>query len=57
MKPYKPHKNDKLHIPMTSEEKDFIRQKAQKASVTISDYCRYLLLNADIAIKVKDTRD
>lgn len=44
-------KNDKLHIPCTSEQKVTIKKKADKVGMSISQYCLFILLRAEPTVK------
>jgi len=39
-------KNDKLHIPISSEDKLKLKKRAESCGLLVSQYCRFILLNA-----------
>ena len=47
-------KNDKLHIPISTEHKIKLKEKAEEIGMTLSQYCLHILLTAKVKI-VEDT--
>jgi len=41
------NKNNKLHIPITTEEKVKLQRKADLVGLTLSSYCRLVLLTTN----------
>jgi hypothetical protein len=39
-------KNDKLHIPISTEEKKKLITRAEACELTLASYCRFILLKA-----------
>jgi len=39
-------KNDKLHIPISTKDKERVIKKAGELGLSLSDYCRIVLLNS-----------
>jgi hypothetical protein len=39
-------KNDKIHIPISSEDKLLLKKRAEQCRMDLCDYCRFILLNA-----------
>jgi len=39
-------KNDKLHIPISTELKEQLKQRAESCGMTLSQYCLFLLIHA-----------
>jgi len=38
-------KNDKLHLPISTEDKNILRSRAEQSGITLSAYCLHILLN------------
>lgn len=47
-------KNDKLHIPINSEQKKKLKIRAETLGLSLSQYCLMILLNAKPKLE-KDT--
>ncbi len=45
-------KNSKLHIPISTEGKEKLKQRAGTCEMTLTQYCLYILMNT-IPIKQK----
>lgn len=41
-------KNDKLHIPISTEEKEKLKKKAELLGLSLSAYCLFILNGAKI---------
>jgi len=39
-------KNTKLHIPISTEQKDIIKKRASDCGMNITQYCLFILINA-----------
>ena len=39
-------KNDKLHIPISTEHKNLLKERADAMGLDLSEYCRLVLINA-----------
>jgi len=39
-------KNNKLHIPISTEDKNFLKQRAEETRMSLSSYCLYVLMNS-----------
>ena len=46
-------KNSKLHIPITTEDKNKLKKKAEALGLTLSTYCLMVLKNAQPKILVE----
>lgn len=44
-------KNDKLHIPISTEEKSKLIKKANDCGMSLSQYCLFILLKATPTIE------
>ena len=45
-------KNDKLHIPISTEQKNKLKVRALECGMTLSQYCLFLLLHAKPKVEV-----
>lgn len=45
-------KNDKLHIPISSEQKKILKQRAADSGLTLASYCVYVLLKAKPKVEI-----
>ena len=39
-------KNNKLHLPISTEHKNRLKERADKCGLTLTAYCLFILLNA-----------
>lgn len=46
-------KNDKLHIPISTEKKEMLKKRASELEMSLTQYCLFILLSAKP--KVEDT--
>ena len=44
-------KNTKLHIPLSSEQKETLKRKASSCGLPLSVYCLHVLLKTEVKIK------
>ncbi len=47
------HKNTKLHLPISSEDKDLLRRRAEQSGLNLTAYCLLILLKSRIEVKVE----
>ena len=38
-------KNDKLYIPISTEDKELLKKRSNQTGMTLTSYCLYVLLN------------
>lgn len=50
-------KNCKIHIPVSSEEKEKLKRRAEACGYTLATYCRVVLINAKPRIQVEEIID
>lgn len=45
-------KNDKLHIPISTEQKELLKKRSEECGLSLSQYCLFVLLSAKPKIEV-----
>lgn len=48
-------KNTKLHIPISSEQKEKLKERASILDMNLSDYCRIVLINSKFKVISEET--
>lgn len=49
-------KNDKLHIPISTEGKEELKARAKECEMTLSSYCLYILTKTKANINIEYTK-
>jgi len=44
-------KNDKIHIPISTEDKVKIKKRAESVGLSLTQYCRYVLLQSKARVE------